>query len=190
MPSPSAAWRRSGLSTHSPKVLIQRDSGPDVAEKKMRARPSARSNASKLWLRSPTRVLFAPMRPDAKQIAERRRCRAAAADELLKVARFAEFVPTYSRMNPRDDLPANVFYFGERNAPPRIVLLGPWAYVHAPGAKLPSAFEDFPHALRKQRHLGALHARLLLESDRAIRLLRTLAEKLSHEKPDRPRRLG
>lgn len=128
------------------------------------------------------------MRPDAKQIAERRRCRAAAANELLKVARFAEFVPTYSRMNPRDDLPANVFYFGERNAPPRIVFLGPWAYVHAPGTKLPSGFEDFPETQRKRKHLGALHARLLLESDRAIRLLRALAEKLRHEAPARPRR--
>lgn len=127
------------------------------------------------------------MRPDAKQIAERRRCRAAAAHELVKLANFAELVPTYSRMNPRDSLPANVFYFGERNAPPRIVILGPWAYVHAPGSRLPAGFEDFPETERKRKHLGALHARVLLESDRAVRLVRTLAEKLSQAASAPPR---
>jgi hypothetical protein len=127
------------------------------------------------------------MRPDAKQIAERRRCRAAAAHELVKLAKFAELVPTYSRMNPRDNLPANVFYFGERNAPPRIVFLGPWAYVHAPGTRLPPGFEDFPETQRRRRHLGALHARVLLESDRAIRLIRALAEKLRRDASEQPR---
>jgi len=50
-------------------------------------------------------------------------------------------------MNPGAELLANAFYFDAPGQAPRIVLFGPWVYVHAPGASIPTDFEQLPEAV-------------------------------------------
>lgn len=109
---------------------------------------------------------------------ERREIMLQAADELTRAARTSVLITSYARMNPAAKLRANVFFFGVHGQPPRVVIFGPWAYVHAPAAKLPKGVEHLPDDLRGRKHLGALHARLLLDSSKALVILRRIVKSL------------
>ena len=113
---------------------------------------------------------------------ERREIIRRAADELGQLAGSSAFVPAYARMNPAAKLTANAFYFGEHGRAPRIVIFGPWAYVHAFGHKTMEGVEQLSEELRVRRHLGALHARVLLDSPEALRILRSVARSLLHRR--------
>lgn len=101
-----------------------------------------------------------------------------AATVLASIARHTSLVKSYARMNPAAKIRANAFYFGEPDAPPRIVIFGPWAYVHAPGVKLPPDVEELTESYRASKHLGALHARVRIDSESALEVLRRTAERL------------
>lgn len=102
-----------------------------------------------------------------------------AAEVLETYARHTDFLPSYARMNPRAGLDCNVFYFGKMDEPPRIVLFGPYLYVHAPGTKLPSGIEHVNEKLRRSKHLGALHARIRIPDDPSLKLVTAVAKHLA-----------
>jgi len=82
-------------------------------------------------------------------------------------------------MNPGARLQQNVFYFGRPNKPPRVVLFGPYLYVHAPGVQLPRGVESISEEERRAKHLGALHARVRLADDPSLQLVRKIARQLA-----------
>jgi len=104
-------------------------------------------------------------------IAARRAVLEQASERLAAAARHSAFLASYSRMNPAARLKANAFYFGSDGEPPRAVILGPWLYIHAPGAALPSSVETITGDTRRQKHLGALHARVPLTSRDHLKLV-------------------
>ncbi len=108
-----------------------------------------------------------------------------AARELEQLARTCAFVTSYARMNPAANLAANAFFFGEHGRAPRIVIFGPWAYVHAPGLRVSDGVEHLSEELRARKHLGALHARVLLDSPQALVTLRRIAKSLQRRRSAR-----
>jgi hypothetical protein len=118
---------------------------------------------------------------------ERREVLVKAAEFLASAASSSKFVQSYARMNPAAKLRANAFFFGARDRPPRVVIFGPWVYVHAPGAKLPPGVERLTEEFRLQKHLGALHARISLDSPEVIETLKRTVKALrqSHDDTDR-----
>lgn len=117
--------------------------------------------------------------------AERREIMRRAASELEQLAKTSAFVASYARMNPAANLAANAFFFGEHGQAPRIVIFGPWAYVHAPGLRVSDGVEHISEELRARKHLGALHARVLLASPQALATLRRVAKSLQARRPAR-----
>jgi hypothetical protein len=109
---------------------------------------------------------------------ERRGILAKAAELLAAAASSSKFVQSYARMNPAAKLRANAFFFGATDRPPRVVIFGPWIYVHAPGVKLPAGIERLTEEFRLRKHLGALHARISLDSPEAIETLKRTAKAL------------
>ena len=101
-----------------------------------------------------------------------------AAEILARHAPFSRFVQSYARMNPAARLKVNAFYFEKLGQPPRIVVLGPWAYIHAPGVPLPHEAESLSAERRSQRHLGALHARIRLDGEANLRAIEKVAENM------------
>lgn len=101
-----------------------------------------------------------------------------AASELERLAKTSALVPSYARMNPAADLVANVFFFGKHGRAPRIVIFGPWAYVHATGLDVFEGVEHLSEEFRAQKHLGALHARIFLGSSQALVTLQRVARSL------------
>lgn len=81
-------------------------------------------------------------------------------------------------MNPAANLAANAFFFGDHGQAPRIILFGPWAYVHARGLRVTDGVELISEELRARKHLEALYARVLLDSPQALATLRHLAKSL------------
>jgi hypothetical protein len=118
---------------------------------------------------------------------ERRGVLVKAAEFLAGAASSSKFVQSYARMNPAAKLRSNAFFFGAAGRPPRVVIFGPWVYVHAPGAKLPPGVERLTEEFRLQKHLGALHARISLDSPEAIETLKRTVKALrqSHDATDR-----
>jgi hypothetical protein len=109
---------------------------------------------------------------------ERRGILVEAADFLATAASSSTFVESYARMNPAAKLRTNAFFFGAANRPPRVVIFGPWVYVHAPGVKLPAGIERLTEEFRLRKHLGALHARISLDSPEAIETLKRTVKAL------------
>jgi hypothetical protein len=82
---------------------------------------------------------------------------------LASHARRKTFRATYSRANPGAHLRSNVFFFGDSEGPPRAVIFGRWLYVHAPDYNLPRGFKSISDEVRREKHLGQLHARVSLQ---------------------------
>jgi hypothetical protein len=113
-----------------------------------------------------------PKSPSSRFVLER------AVEILAGGAVATAFVRSYARMNPAANIRANAFYFGEVGEPPRVVLWGPWAYIHAPGVRLPKGVQRIAEQERKDRHLGALHARVRLKDPKGLPMLAALVDEL------------
>lgn len=110
--------------------------------------------------------------------ARRREIMLRAGTELEQLAKTSAFVSSYARLNPAANLAANAFFFVEHGQAPRIVVFGRWAYVHAPRLGVSDGVEHISEELRTRKRLGALHARVLLDSPQALATLQRVAKSL------------
>lgn len=94
------------------------------------------------------------------------------------------FVRTYAINNPKLKIKFNVFYFGIPNDTSRVIIWGPWLYVHAPTVKLPKAVIPISEETRREKHLGNLHSRLLLTTPNSLNVVREIVKilKTKHAK--------
>ena len=79
--------------------------------------------------------------------------------------------PAFARMNPAARIKYNVFYFGIAGQAPRAVVRGPWLYIDAPTAQLPSSVELYSEDEGRRTHVGRFNARLLLTSEESVSVL-------------------
>ena len=102
-----------------------------------------------------------------------------ASEILSRSACSSTFKGTYARMNPAAALTKNVFMFGQSAGPPRAVLWGPYLYFDAPDAVLPPEFEHLDDEYLREKHIGALGARLRLSGVERLRVVRALIKVLA-----------
>lgn len=118
---------------------------------------------------------------DAQQIRsleQRRKIIEEAAEFLTINSDDKRFVRTYSINNPRLEIKFNSFYFGTPNYTSRVIIWGPWLYIQAPNVKLPKAVAPIPEEIRREKHLGTLHSRLLLTTPKALSVVREIVKTL------------
>lgn len=88
--------------------------------------------------------------PNPPTIQEKRRVTLWAVELLSAAAKHQKRLATYSRMNPTLEVPANAFYFGALDSPPRAVLFGPWLYSESKAKFLkgssPRSWSEFDQA--------------------------------------------
>ena len=104
---------------------------------------------------------------------------------LAAEARHKSYKASYARMNPGAMLRSNVFFFGAKGQPPRMVIFGRWLYIHAPACRLPRGAEPVNEHTRRSKHLGQLHARIRLERG-ALPVVAAIAHKLRSQNVDQP----